>query len=136
MLPPVTPSTCQVTAVLLVFWTVAVNCCWPPTLTDGKSGDMVTVIAGRIVTVVEADLVESAWDTAVTVTVAGVGTLAGAVYIPEVEIVPVVELPPVTPSTCQVTAVLLVFWTVAVNCCWPPTFTLGDCGEMLTAMAC
>jgi hypothetical protein len=50
--------------------------------------------------------------------------------------VPVVALPPVTPLTCQVTAVLLVFWTVAVNSSWLPTVTLGDCGEMLTATAC
>src|SRR5438045_7226119 len=72
-----------------------------------------------MVTCAEADFVGSACDTAVTATVAGFGTTAGAVYRPELDIVPTVALPPVTPLTCQVTAVLLVFCTVAVNCCVP-----------------
>jgi len=46
-------------------------------------------------------------------------TLAGATYSPEVEMVPLLEFPPVVPLTCQVTAVLEVFSTVAVNC-WVP----------------
>src|SRR2546427_11552479 len=66
---------------------------------------------------------------AVTVTVAG---LAGAVYSPEPEIVPTVALPPVTPFTCQVTAVLLVFCTTALNCCVPPAATVAKIGEMVT----
>jgi hypothetical protein len=41
-------------------------------------------------------------------------------------------LPPVTPFTCQVTAVLLAFSTVAVNCCVPPAATVADAGEMVT----
>jgi hypothetical protein len=69
------------------------------------------------VTVADADLVVSACETAATVTDAGLGTAEGAVYSPEVEIVPTVELPPATPFTCQVTAVLEVPVTVAVNCC-------------------
>jgi len=69
---------------------------------------------------------------AVTVTVAG---LAGAVYRPELEIVPTVALPPVTPFTCQVTAVLLVFCTVAVNCWVPPAATVADVGEIVTLTA-
>jgi len=35
---------------------------------------------------------------------------------PLVEMVPTVALPPATPFTCQVTAVLVAFCTVAVNC--------------------
>jgi hypothetical protein len=69
------------------------------------------------VTLADADFVMSACDTAVTVTVAGLGTAEGAVYSPEEVIVPTVEFPPVTPFTCQVTAVLEVPVTVAVNCC-------------------
>jgi hypothetical protein len=69
------------------------------------------------VALADPDFVVSAWDTAVTVTVAGLGTAEGAVYSPEVEIVPTDEFPPVTPFTCQVTAVLEVPVTVAVNCC-------------------
>ena len=53
-------------------------------------------------------------------------------YSPELEIVPTVALPPVTPLTCQVTAVLLVFCTVAVNCCVLPAPTVADIGEIVT----
>ena len=69
---------------------------------------------------------------AVTVTAAGLGATPGAVYRPALETVPTVALPPVTPFTCQVTAVLLVFCTVAVNCCVPPTATVADVGEIVT----
>src|SRR5215472_16465242 len=41
----------------------------------------------------------------------------GGWYSPEEEIVPTVALPPVMPSTAQTTAWLVVFATVAVNCC-------------------
>src|SRR2546430_12908415 len=61
--------------------------------------------------------------------------LAGAVYRPELEIVPTVALPPVTPFTCQVTAVLLVFCTVAVNCWVPPAATVADVGAIVTLTA-
>ena len=56
-------------------------------------------------------MVASAWETAVMSTVVvtlllvpdAVGTACGALYKPEDEIVPVIELPPVTPFTSQVT---------------------------------
>ena len=70
-----------------------------------------------------------------TVTAAELGTAPGAVYRPELEIVPIVALPPVVAFTCQVTAVLLVFSTVAVNCCVPPTATVADAGEIITVTA-
>jgi len=54
------------------------------------------------------------------------------VYSPELEIVPTVALPPVTPLTCQVTAVLAVFCTVAVNCWVPPIATVAEVGEIVT----
>ncbi len=53
-------------------------------------------------------------------------------YRPELEIVPTVALPPVTPFTCQVTAVLLVFCTVAVNCWVPLAATVADVGAIVT----
>ena len=57
---------------------------------------------------------------AVTVTVAGDGIAAGAVYSPALDIVPTVEFPPATPLTCQVTAVLdPALATMALNC-WVP----------------
>jgi hypothetical protein len=54
------------------------------------------------------------------VKVFGLGILAGGVYRPVAEIVPVALLPPATPFTCQVTAVLVVFVTVADNCTVDP----------------
>jgi hypothetical protein len=57
------------------------------------------------------------------------------VYKPEVEIVPTVALPPAAPFTCQVTAVLLVFCTLAVNCCVAPAVTVAEVGEMVMLTA-
>src|SRR5438552_4290292 len=45
---------------------------------------------------------------------------------------PTLEFPPDVPFTCQVTAVLLLFETVAVNCCVPPICTLAVAGESAT----
>jgi hypothetical protein len=59
--------------------------------------------------------VESAAETAVTVTTAGEGTVIGAVYMPVLEIMPTVALPPATPLTLQFTAVFEDPVTVAVN---------------------
>jgi hypothetical protein len=53
---------------------------------------------------------------AVTVTVAGLGTAAGAVYSPLALMVPIVLFPPGTPFTDQVTPVFEVPVTVAMNC--------------------
>jgi hypothetical protein len=69
--------------------------------------------AASIVTCAEPELVESVADRAEIVTVAGVGTAVATVYKPDVEMVPRVELPPVTPLTCQVTAVFF-------NLSWGP----------------
>jgi hypothetical protein len=51
---------------------------------------------------------------------------AGAVYTPDALIVPVVAFPPATPSTDHVTAVFVVFCTVAVNCAVAFTATFTD----------
>ena len=67
----------------------------------------------RADTLALVDLVGSATLWAVTVTVCDVGILKGAVYRPAEEIVPTDGL------MDQVTAVLLVPKTVAVNCCVP-----------------
>ncbi len=93
-----------------------------PAATDPLRGATLTVIKGNgtldvTVTVAEADTDESAFETAVTETLEGFGTALGAVKRPEVEILPTTELPPVAPSTFQVTAVLELPFTVAVNCC-------------------
>jgi hypothetical protein len=84
------------------------------------------------VTLALADLVVSATETVVTVTVAGDGTDGGALYRPLVLIVPTVEFPPVTPFTFHITAVFDVFDTVAVNCFVFEIRTVALLGEMLT----
>src|SRR2546422_11368764 len=66
-LPPWTLFTRQVTAVLLVPVTVAMNCCVAPLWTVAEVGAMVTVMGAVIVTIVEADFEESATLVAVTV---------------------------------------------------------------------
>ena len=73
--------TSQVTAVFDVPVTVAVNCCVPLTATVADEGETLTatVVDGTMVTCAEPDFVGSACDTAVTVTVLGFGTFAGAV---------------------------------------------------------
>jgi hypothetical protein len=88
---------------------------------------------GVIVTVAGAVLVGSAFEAAMTVTVAVEGMLAGAEYTPLVDIVPTVALPPVAPFTCQVTPVLLAFVTVAENGLLAPIATLADVGATVTA---
>jgi hypothetical protein len=73
------PERLHVTAVLVVPVTVAVNCCCAPMVTVAVAGETATVIAGVTVTTAFADLLGSAFDVAMTFTVAGVGTAAGAV---------------------------------------------------------
>jgi len=51
---------------------------------------------------------------------------AGAVYKPAALIVPAMAFPPATPSTDQVTAVFVLFATVAVNCAVAPTKTFTE----------
>jgi len=110
--------TCQVTALLGCPLMVAVNCCEAKTSTVAGFGETVTVPvpADVIVTDAEADLDVFAVEVAVTVTVVGFGGEFGAVYRPFEEIMPTVELPPIVPFTAQVTPVLDVPLTLAVNC--------------------
>ena len=48
--------------------------------------------------------------------------------------VPTVEFPPAMPLTFQVTAVFVVFVTVALNCWVPPRKTVAFEGDTLTLM--
>jgi hypothetical protein len=73
------PETLHVTAVFAVPVTFAVNTCLAPVTTFAELGDTETAIGDNIVTMAEADLLTSACEVAVTVTVAGFGTAAGAV---------------------------------------------------------
>ena len=58
--------------------------------------------------------------------------MAGALYIPLLLIVPFPVFPPGIPSTDQVTAVLPVPVTVAVNACECPTCNVADVGPIVT----
>ena len=73
------PLTLQATPVFELPVTVAVNCCVFPEITWALVGETFMTMAGRMVTVADADLVVSALEVAVTVTIAGVGAVAGAV---------------------------------------------------------
>lgn len=60
------------------------------------------------------------------------GTDAGALYIPEEVTVPTAEVPPGVPFTSQVTAVLAVPETLALNCSDCPTCRVDELGEIET----
>jgi hypothetical protein len=122
------PLTVQVTLLLLVPFTVARNCWRPPAGTVAVVGEIVTETGGTIVTDAVPDLVGSATEVARTTTNAGLGTAAGALYKPLLVIVPQAA-PLQLPLKLQVTAVLLVFFTVAVNCWWAPVTTCALTGE-------
>ena len=78
---------------------------------------MEMVTTGMIPTVAEADLVASACEVAVTVTIAGFGATAGATYSPAGAMLPQERPEQPNPVTLQVTAVLVLPVTVAENCC-------------------
>jgi hypothetical protein len=127
------PLTLQVTLLLLVPFSVARNRWLPPAGTVTVVGEIVIETGGTIVTDAMPDLVESTTDVAVTTTSAGLGTAAGAVYKPLLVIVPHAA-PLQLPLKLHFTAVLLVFFTVAVNCCWAPVTTWTLAGETVTAI--
>jgi formate-dependent phosphoribosylglycinamide formyltransferase (GAR transformylase) len=73
------PVTVQMTVPLALPVTVAVNCLTAPGARITDFGETATVTRAVSVTVAEADLVESACEVAVTVTIEGLGTISGAV---------------------------------------------------------
>jgi hypothetical protein len=116
--------------------TVATNVCCPPEVTVTVAGVTTTGSPEFVmVTLAEPILVVSDVKIAETVTLLGVGTTAGAVYKPLVSMVPNVALPPLTPLTCHVTAVLLVPVTVEVNCCVCLVWRVALSGEIETAIS-
>ena len=82
----------------------------PEAATLAVEGLTVTCTGGTTLTLASAFLLASAALVAVTVTVCGPLSVVGAVYRPPLEIVPAAGL------TDQVTAVLVVPVTAAVNC--------------------
>ena len=118
------PLADQVTVVVDVPVTVALNCCVVFATSETVVGEMVTVTAGAVtVTVADADTAVFALLVAVTVYVPAV---LGAVYEP-LELM----LPPVAD---HVTVVVVVPVTVAVNVCLPLSASVTDFGEMVIAM--
>lgn len=125
------PPRLQRTAVFAVLTTVAVNCCVFPAATCAVWGNRVIPTGRTTVTVAVADFVGSAADVAVTITCAGLGTSAGAIYRPLDEIVPQLIPEQPLPLTFQVTLVLDDPPTVALNCCVLPVTTFALPGETL-----
>jgi hypothetical protein len=109
------PFTLQVMALegLPVPVTVAVNTWAAPAETVTDEGRRLTTMLSCKVTVTEALSFGLTWLTAVTVTLAPGGRIAGAVKRPTEETVPVIVLPLATPFTCQVTFVFVLPVTVA-----------------------
>jgi hypothetical protein len=98
------PESVHVTAGFELLETVAVNWAFCPARTFAVDGVIVTRIEGEvIVTKAEPDLLGSACEMALTMTVEDDGTFCGAVKIPFALIVPCAASPPVTSFTCQVT---------------------------------
>jgi hypothetical protein len=85
-------------------------------------------------TLADALACESALLTASTVTPAGDGSTAGAVYTPPVEINPTAEFPPGTPFTFQETVESVAPVTVAWNVCVCPRkrFAFVGCTPTVT----
>lgn len=122
--PPLTPSTDQVTVGLPCPCTVAWNCCVAPVVTPAVAGVIDNVVTAAV-TVTVALALSAVSATLVAVTVC-VPAWDGAVYIPALVIVPAVALPPAVESTDHVTAVFVVPWTAAVNCCCVPGARLTE----------
>ena len=119
----------HVTVVSLALLTVAVNCLVWDGYIVALVGEMLTEMGGERFTVAEPALELSATLVAITVTVCGDVIDTGAVYRPE-------PLMPPTPAGLidQVTAVLPVLPTVAVNCLGWEAYSVVLAGEMLTEM--
>ena len=135
--PPLMPFTDQVTEVLALPATVAAKLLEPPKATVATEGVTITVTAGAgdcSVTVDEAEAEAEADETALMTTVLEAGIAAGAVYTPEVVMVPREAFPPTISFTRHVTAVLVVPLTVAVNALLAANRTVAEVGEMVTVI--
>lgn len=118
------PFTLQVTAGFEVPpVTVAVNSWLLLTASCNVAGDILMTTGGRIVTETDAAFEGLAFEVAVTITCAGLGGAAGAVYKPVEEMVPQPDPVQPRPLTLQATDVFVLPVTVAVNCWVFPEIT-------------
>jgi hypothetical protein len=129
-----TPATIQMTARSgsPAEFTVAAKGRAAPSSTGIACGETETDMSLVIVIVAVALFVASATLAACTVTVVLAGKSPGDVYNPFELIVPTVMLPPGIPFTLQVTAVFVVFPTVATNVCGAPSSTEAAAGVTFT----
>jgi hypothetical protein len=114
--------------------TLASNTCSAPSSTAEPDGEISTVKSLVIVTIALPTLVPSATLDAWSVTVAGLGSICGAVNIPFAEIVPIVEFPDGTSFTLQLTPGAAVFEALATNVTDAPRNTDAVAGLMFTAI--
>jgi hypothetical protein len=114
--------------------TMAEKLCVEPTGSVAELGETFTITSLWSKTVDEPIADGSAWLVARTVTLAGEGRICGAAYWPVAEIVPTAAFPPAIPFTLQVTDVLDVPVTVAVNICVCPRNKDAFPGRTLTVI--
>ena len=139
--PPAIPFTSHAMEAPAARQNEAVNGCVCPSATFAAAGETEALAPHVMVTIELANFVSSATLVAVTVTVEGVGTAAGAVYSAVVEpvdtIVPNVTFPPAAPFTDHVTSALSLPLPVTVteNSCPPPAATLALGGAMTTSIS-
>jgi hypothetical protein len=105
--PPAAPFTSHVIVAPAWAHRLAINNCDCPSATVAVAGEIALLAAQLMVTLALADFAPSATLVAVTVTFAGFGAEAGAVYVaalsvPLATIVPTVAFPPAIPFTLQV----------------------------------
>ncbi len=137
-LPPAIPLTLHATrpAAPPSPATLAAKTCSSPVGTFAVGGETVTVKLSPRLTVAESLADESAWLTAVTVTLGDDGSTVGAVYVavpvPVAAIVPTLEFPPAIKFTSHDTLVFEVPATIAWNCCVAPSNTLALLGAIVT----
>ena len=88
-----------------------------------------------IVTVADPDLVGSDSKVAVTATMGGLGTFAGAVYSPLALMLPQADPLHPLPDMLQITRALGLPLTLAVNCSWAFGFSWAEGGDTVTEAA-
>lgn len=139
-LPPAIPSISHVMVVPGAIQSDAAKFCVAPAVRFAVAGKMEFADAHEIVTVAVADFDESAMLAAVTVTIAGAGGIAGAVYVaafgPVMLRVPTVAFPPLMPLTLQLTLELALPApvTVAVKLAAVSGEIFAEFGAMLTVI--
>jgi hypothetical protein len=139
-LPPATPFTSQAIVTPDARQIDVVKVCDPPSATVAAEGEIVFVLEHEIVTIAFPAFELSATLVAATLTVAGVGGVAGAVYSAVSALLdvtaPNLELPPAIPFTLHVTPIAgsPVPVTFAAKGCVPPVETVAEAGDTLTTM--